>query len=75
MNADIQTTIAQNMADEGLPQLCIDVFLSHYARVLSGEASIIRENAIHAVKNNADLDSLPDFTEVGKSVLNRDNFI
>ena len=71
MNKEIQTRIARKMADEGLPQLCIDVFLSHYAKVLSGEASVIREDAIQVVTNIADLDTLPDYTEAGKSVLNQ----
>ena len=71
MSMDINDKITQMMAEEGLPQLCADVFLSQYAKMAAGEESVIRENEIQAVSTVDDLESLPDFSEKGASVLNQ----
>ena len=71
MSMDIKNKITQMMADEALPQLCADVFLSQYAKLAAGEESVIRENEIQAVSNVDDLETLPDFSEKGASVLSQ----
>jgi len=63
--------IAEMMANEALPQLCTDVFLSQYEKIAAGEASVIRENDIQAVSNVYDLEILADFSEKGAAVLNQ----
>lgn len=71
MNMDIKNKITQLMIQEDLPQLCIDVFLSQYAKMAAGEESVIREQDIQAVSDVADLESLPDFSAKGETVLNQ----
>ena len=68
---DIKNKIIRMMADEELPQLCTDVFLSQYAKLAEGEESVIRENRIQAVSKVDDLEALPDFSKKGASVLNQ----
>jgi hypothetical protein len=46
MNVALKNKITQLMAKEKLHQLCIDVFLSQYKKMASGEQSVIRENSI-----------------------------
>ena len=71
MSMDIKNKIIRMMADEDLPQLCTDVFLSQYAKLAEGEESVIRENRIQAVSKVDDLEALPDFSKKGASVLNQ----
>lgn len=59
------------MLDEKLPQLCIDVFLSQYDKMIAGEESVIREDRVRAVSDVVDLKSLPDFGAKGEAVLNQ----
>lgn len=59
------------MTDEGLPQLCIDVFLYQYAKIIAGKESFIRENNIQSVANIVDIESLPDISAAGQKVLNQ----
>ncbi len=59
------------MAEEALPQLCTDVFLSQYEKMAAGEQSVIRENTIQSVSIVDDLETLPDFSEKGASVLDQ----
>lgn len=71
MSMDINNKITQMMAEEALPQLCADVFLSQYAKLAAGEESVIRENEIQAISKVDDLETLPDFSEKGASVLSQ----
>ncbi len=71
MNAEIKSKITQLMIKDDLPQLCVDVFLSQYEKMLSGEESVIRESAIQPVTDVADLESLPDFSSKGEDFLNQ----
>ena len=71
MNPDMRTKISQLMDNEGLPQLCADVFLSHYAKLVSGEKSVIRESEIMRVSRVDDFEKLVDYSEKGQSVLNQ----
>ena len=59
------------MAKEKLPQLCIDVFLSQYQKMLAGEESVIREDKIRPITDLADLAALPDYSAIGETVLNQ----
>jgi len=68
---DIKNKITQVMIKEGLPQLCVDVFLSHYEKMIAGEESVIREQQIKPVSDVADLESLADFSAQGERVLNQ----
>ncbi|MCK5831833.1 MAG: UTP--glucose-1-phosphate uridylyltransferase [Methylococcales bacterium] len=71
MNKDTENTITQLMSKENLPQLCINVFLSQYAKMIAGEESVIREDKIKPVDHVADMESLPDFSQQGEAVLNQ----
>lgn len=71
MNNAIKTKIIQLMTQENLPQLCIDVFLSHYATMVANEDSAIREEHIKPISDLVELDALPDFSTQGKIVLNQ----
>ncbi|KAF3982553.1 MAG: UTP--glucose-1-phosphate uridylyltransferase [Methylococcales symbiont of Hymedesmia sp. n. MRB-2018] len=71
MNREIKNNIRQIMTTECLPQLCIDVFLSQYNKMIAGEESVIRDTAIEAVENVVDMDSLADCSQQGKAVLNQ----
>jgi UTP--glucose-1-phosphate uridylyltransferase len=68
---DIKNKITQMMAEEALPQLCADVFLSQYAKLAAGEESVIREKEIQAISKVDDLEDLPDYSEKGESVLSQ----
>ncbi len=57
------------MCDENLPALCIEVFLANYQKLHTDEDSLIRENCIQPVKTIPTLDTLPDYSEKGKSLL------
>lgn len=71
MNIETKNRIIDLMAKEGLPQLCIDVFLSHYQKMTEGDDSVIRESEIQPVSNVTDMESLPDHSKKGESVLNQ----
>lgn len=71
MNVALKNKITQLMAKEKLHQLCIDVFLSQYKKMASGEQSVIRENSIKPVVEVADMRTLPDTSSQGKIVLNQ----
>jgi len=71
MNQNIKSKITQIMADENLPQLCIDVFLSQYEKMVAGEESVIRENEIQPALDIADIEALPDFSAQGEAVLSQ----
>jgi UTP--glucose-1-phosphate uridylyltransferase len=71
MNTEIKNKITQLMINEDLPQLCVDVFLSQYEKMATGEESVIREADIEPVADVADLESLPDFSAKGAAVLNQ----
>jgi len=69
MTQSIKTKIAQLMRNENLPQLCTDVFLSQYDKMIGGEESDIREQTIKPVDNVADIETLEDFSQQGEAVL------
>jgi len=71
MQKGIKNKITQIMLEEDLPQLCVDVFLSQYEKMVAGEASVIREGEVKPVSNVVDLESLPDFSAKGETVLNQ----
>lgn len=71
MNIAIKNKITRLMTGEGLPQLCIDVFLYQYAKIIAGKESFIRENNIQSVANIVDIESLPDTSAAGQKVLNQ----
>ncbi len=68
---DIKNKITETMLDENLPQLCIDVFLSQYNKMIAGEESVIREDQVKPVFEVVDLESLPDHSAEGEAVLNQ----
>ncbi len=57
------------MTKEKIPSLSIEVFLTHYAKMLAGEKSIISETMIQPVSQVANMDNLPDFSAKGQTVL------
>ncbi len=69
MKSDIKNTLNSLFIREGLPQLCADVFLSQYDKLLSREQSVIREKQIQAVSKIDDFERLPDQSDIGQSVL------
>jgi len=71
VNTDIKNIITQQMLGEKLPQLCVDVFLSQYQKMIDGDESVIRESEVKPVSQVADLESLPNFSEKGENVLNQ----
>ena len=59
------------MSKENLPQLCIDVFLSQYNKMVSGVESDIREAKIQAIESVEDIEKLADFSNQGKDALKK----
>ena len=59
------------MSKENLPQLCIDVFLSQYNKMVSGVESDIREAKIQAIESVEDIEKLADFSNQGKEALKK----
>ncbi len=71
MQNSIKNKVTQIMTEEGLPKLCVDVFLSQYEKMLGGEASVIREEALKPVSNIVDFELLADFSAKGEAVLSQ----
>lgn len=59
------------MTAEKLPQLCIDVFLSQYQKMVEGEQGVIRETEVQKVVDVVDLETIADFSSQGEAVLNQ----
>ena len=59
------------MRAEGLHQLCTDVFLSQYEKMMVGAESTIREETIKPIDDVADIETLADFSQQGEAVLSQ----
>jgi len=71
MQNSIKNKVTQIMTEEGLPKLCVDVFLSQYEKMLGGEESVIREEDLKPVSKIVDFESLSDFSAKGEAVLSQ----
>ncbi len=71
MNADIKNQITALMIKQGLPQLSIDVFLSHYDKMTTGEESVIPESQISPVSHVDNMENITDHSAKGETVLNQ----
>ena len=71
MTQTIKNKITQLMNQEGLPQLCTDVFLSQYEKMTAGVESTIREDTIKPVEQVANIEALADFSQQGEAVLSQ----
>jgi len=71
MPQNSKNKITQLMSKENLPQLCIDVFLSQYNKMVSGVESDIREAKIQAIESVEDIEKLADFSNQGKEALKK----
>ncbi len=65
----MKNKIIQLMTQEKIPPLCIEVFLSHYKKMLAGEESMILEQDIQAVAEVADMESFTDCSIKGQEAL------
>nr|HIL75486.1 hypothetical protein [Rhodospirillales bacterium] len=68
----IKNKITQLMTKEKIPSLSIEVFLTHYAKMLAREKSIISETMIQPVSQVANMDDLAESvgTRIAQDIIN-----